>query len=230
LSSRLTQVQAAVRAGVSQSLWSRLERGLTVSVSLETLASCAAAVGTQLAAFLEAVPGAELPRDIEHLRRQQLVVTIARSGGWTARPERPIDPGARRSRSIDVELERATRRQIAVVEIIDLLTDGGEAMRGLADKVAAVRRDVGTGWSVSGLLILRSSSRNRALVAEFAILLAARFPASSASWLAALRDPSRPMPRGDGLAWSSVDGRRLFAARLSGVGAAPGATVRRRRA
>jgi transcriptional regulator with XRE-family HTH domain len=229
LSSRLTQDQAAVRAGVSQPMWSRLERGMTLSVSLETLASCAAAVDTQLAAFLEAVPGADLPRDIEHLRRQQLVVTIARSGGWTARPERPIDPGARRSRSIDVELERATRRQIAVVEVIDLLTDGGEAMRGLADKVAAVRRDVDVGWSVSGLLVLRSTSRNRALVGELAALLAARFPASSASWLVALRDPSRPMPKSDGLVWSSVDGRRLFAVRLGG-GAASGATVRRRRA
>jgi len=68
--------------------------------------------------------------------------------------------------------------------MIDLLTDGGDAMRGLADKVAAVRRTVDTGWSVSGLLILRSTSRNRALAGEFAALLAARFPASSASWLA----------------------------------------------
>jgi hypothetical protein len=104
------------------------------SACLETLASCAAAVHTQLAAFLEAAPGADLPRDVEHLRRQQLVVTFAESGGWTTRPERAIDPGASRSRSIDVELERAARRQIAVVEIVDLLTDGGEAMRGLADK------------------------------------------------------------------------------------------------
>ena len=184
------------------------------SVSLETLASCAAAVGTQLAAFLEAVPGADLPRDIEHLRRQQLVVTMARSGGWTARPEHPIDPAARRSRSIDVELERAVRRQIAIVEIVDLLTDGGDAMRGLADKVAAVRRHVDTSWTVSGLLILRSTSRNRALVRELAELLAARFPASSTAWLAALRDPARPMPKADGLVWSSLDGRRLFAVRL----------------
>lgn len=214
LSSRITQVEAAHRAGVSQPFWSRLERGAARSPSLETLASCAAAVDTQLAAFLEAVPGADLPRDIEHLRRQQLTVAIARGGGWTARPERPIDPHARRSRSIDVELERAVRREVAVVEIIDLLTDGGDAMRGLADKVAAVRRDVENGWTVAGLLILRSTTRNRALVGEFADLLIARFPASSGAWLAALRDPARPMPKADGLVWSSVDGRRLFAVRL----------------
>jgi transcriptional regulator with XRE-family HTH domain len=211
---RLTQVQAADRAGVSQGYWRVLERGGGGVASLETLAACAAAVDTQLAAFLEAVPGADLPRDMEHLRRQQLVIAIARDGGWTARPERPIDPGARRSRSIDVELERAARREIAVVEIVDLLTDGGEAMRGLADKVSAVRREVGASWNVSGLLILRSTARNRNVIREFAELFAARFPASSPAWLAALGNPERRMPSEDGLGWSSVDGTRLLASRL----------------
>jgi transcriptional regulator with XRE-family HTH domain len=212
---RLTQAQAAARAGISQPFWSRLERGGAVSASLETVASCAVAVETQLAAFLEAIPGADLPRDMEHMRRQQLVIAIARDGGWSARPEHPIDPGARRSRSIDVELERTSRREVAVVEVIDLLTDGGDAMRGLADKVAAVRRDIGSRWTVSGLLVLRSTSRNRGLVRDFGDLFAARFPAGSSAWLAALRDPARPMPGGDGLVWSSVDGDRLFAARVN---------------
>lgn len=212
---RLTQAEASDRAGVSQPFWSRLERGGAGTASLETLAACAAAVDTQLAAFLEAVPGADLPRDMEHLRRQQLVIAIARGGGWIAQPERPIDPGARRSRSIDVELERTSRREIAVVEIVDLLADGGDTMRGLADKVAAIRRQVGPGWNVSGMLVLRSTSRNRGLVQEFADLFAARFPASSAGWLASLRDPTRPMPSSDGMAWTSVRGDRLFPSRAA---------------
>jgi transcriptional regulator with XRE-family HTH domain len=216
----VTQAQAADRAGVSQPFWSRLERGGAAHASLETLATCAAAVGTELAAFLQATPGADLPRDIEHLRRQQLVVALAVGGGWTARPERAIDPAARRSRSIDVELERAARREIAVVEIVDLLADGGDAMRGLADKEAAVRRDVGPGWSVAGLLVLRSTTRNRATVRELGDLLAARFPARSAAWLASLRDRSRPMPRADGLLWASSDGAHMFAARLPYAGQA----------
>lgn len=212
--SGLRQVDAADRAGVSQAFWSLLERGGATAATLETLAACAAAVGTQLAAFLEGTPGADLPRDLEHLRRQQLIVAVAAGGGWIARPERPIDPAARRSRSIDVELERPSKQEIAVVEIEDLLADGGDVMRGLADKVAAVRRDVGSEWTVSGLLVLRATSRNRGLVREFADLFAARFPASSPAWLAALRDPLRPMPATDGLAWSSVDGNRLFAAKM----------------
>ena len=210
----LRQLDAAERAGVSQAFWSLLERGGGGTASLETLASCAAAVSTQLAAFVEAVPGATLPRDIEHLRRQQLVIASAAVGGWSATPERAIDPAAGRSRSIDVQLQRPARHEIAVVEIEDLLADGGQAMRGLEDKVAAVRRGVGPDWSVRGLLILRSTNRNRTLVRELRDLFATRFPASSEGWLAALRDPVRPMPRSDGLVWSSLDGRRLFAVRL----------------
>jgi transcriptional regulator with XRE-family HTH domain len=212
---RLTQAQAADRAGISQGYWSFLERGGGGVASLETLASCATAVDAQLAAFLETAPGADLPRDIEHLRSQQLIVALARGGGWMARPERPVDPLARRSRSIDVELERAARREIAVIEVVDLLSDGGDAMRGLADKVAAVRREVGPGWTVAGLLVLRSTTRNRSTVRELRDLFAARFPARSSAWLGCLDDPTRPMPAGDGLAWSTVNGDRLYAARLN---------------
>ena len=45
------------------------------------------AVGHQLAAFLELTPGATPPRDVEHLRRQQLVIDTATAGGWRAVPE-----------------------------------------------------------------------------------------------------------------------------------------------
>jgi transcriptional regulator with XRE-family HTH domain len=208
---RLTQAQAAERAGVSQPFWSRLERGLTTAVSIETLASCAAAVGVQLAAFLEARPGADLPRDIELLRRQELVVAVARPGGWRARPEFRIDPTAAWSRSIDVLLDRPIRSELAVVEVVDLLADGGSAMRGLADKVAAVRRSSPPDAHVAGLLVLRATSRNRATMNELAALFESRFPGSSASWLRALTSPDAPMPAEDGVLWSSVSGNRLMA-------------------
>jgi transcriptional regulator with XRE-family HTH domain len=213
LASRLTQAEAARRAGVSQSFWSRLERGQSVSVSIETLASCAGAVGVQLAAFIEARPGADLPRDIEHLRRQELVITIARAGGWSAQPEAAIDPAADRSRSIDVLLSRSRGSELAVVEVVDLLMDAGAALRGLADKVSAIRRSSPPDARVAGLLILRATARNRATMAELSRLFANRFPASSSAWLRALTDPGAPMPAADGVAWSSVDGRRLLSVR-----------------
>jgi hypothetical protein len=73
------------------------------------------------------------------------VIVLAAEGGWQAMPERPIDPSASRSRSVDVLLERVVAREIAVVEIADLITDAGATFRGHADKVNALRREAGPG-------------------------------------------------------------------------------------
>jgi transcriptional regulator with XRE-family HTH domain len=213
----LTQAQAADRAGVSQTFWSALERGLAATASLETLAACAVAVETELAAFIQARPGADLPRDIAHLRGQEAIVRVARAGGWTAKVEVAVDPDARRSRSIDVVLARPTFREVAVVELVDLVADGGDAMRGLTDKVNALRR-ANPGARVAGLLALRATRRNRALVADLASVVEARFPASSRSWIAALTTPDRRMPVADGLVWTRVDGSALFAVGRRSVG------------
>lgn len=208
------QREIAGRAGISQSFYSRIERGFGSHVSLETLAACAIACDTQLAAFLEALPGASLPHDIEHVRRQQAVIALAVHGGWHAMPERPIDPDARRSRSIDVMLERTARREVTVVEIVDLITDAGATFRGHSDKVHAMRREAGPNWEVAGLLVVRGTRRNRDLVQALRNVIVARYPARSVAWLAALQDPNRPMPRADGLVWTGARNPDLRPARL----------------
>jgi len=208
------QVDVATRAGVSQSYWSRLERGAAGPAEVETLAACGAAVGLRLAAFFEQRPGADLPRDIAHLRNQRLVVGVSAGGGWRAMPEATLPDDGPRPRSIDVLLTREVRREAAVVEIWDLLVDGGDAMRRLEAKVAATRERLGPEWHVEGLFLLRQTHRSRALVRELAPLFAARYPASSAAWVAALLDPARAMPAASGFAWTSVGGDRLIAARL----------------
>lgn len=216
----MTQAQAAERAGVSQGFWSRLERGGGTVASLETLTAAAAAVHAELAAFLQAQPGTDLPRDIEHLRRQELVIRLAAPGGWHARAERPIDPDASRSRSIDVYLAREGDREVAVVEVVDLITDFGDVFRGLEDKVASVRRehaarhDGGPPARVAGLLVIRGTTRNRALIASLSLMFASRFPTPGRQWLGALSNLDIKMPVADGFVWSSVQGDRLFAARL----------------
>ncbi|HEY8437902.1 MAG TPA: helix-turn-helix transcriptional regulator [Candidatus Limnocylindrales bacterium] len=217
----MTQAAASDRAGISQGFWSALEHGRGSAASLETLAACAAAVGTQLAAFVEATPGADLPRDIAHLRGQAAILRFAAPGGWIGSPEADIDVRSRRSRAIDVRLDRRDGREIAVVELVDLLADGGDALRGLSDKVRAVRH-ANPRAAVSGLLALRATARNRALAAELSSLLEARFPAPSAAWIAALTRPGAPVPSTDGFVWARTDGSALFAARRrAGVAVAP---------
>jgi hypothetical protein len=206
---------------VSQPEISRLEVGKGSTASIETWCSVAAASGSQLAAFLEDVPAATRPRDYEHLRRQQLMVEFAVRGGWHATVEHGLDPARERPRSIDVRLDRDRTRETAVVEIWDWFDDVGAAWRGLDAKVEAVRRDhaarelLGSKrWRVSGLIVVRATSRNRALVREFAALFRARFPASGRQWLGAVRSRSVPMPGAAGLIWTDVRGTRLYEARL----------------
>lgn len=207
----LRQVDIAERAGISQSFYSRLERGASTSASLETLAASAEAVGHQLAAFLELAPGAMPPRDVEHLRRQRLVIDVATGGGWHAVPEATLAGDGPRPRSIDVRLDRPRSREIAVVEIVNFVADVGDSMRNLEAKVLAVARQE-PGAIVGGLLLLRRTRRNRQIVADLRSLFAARYPGSSAAWLRALADREAPMPTDAGLAWTSSRGDRLVAA------------------
>lgn len=139
---------------------------------------------------------------------------VAAPGGWTGLPEANLGGGGPWSRSIDVLLGRPARREAAVAEVWDLITDGGQAMRGLDAKVDTLRSPLSDGWRVRGLRVVRGTQRNRRLVAELAALFSAKYPARSAAWLRALGDPGAPMPAEDGLLWTDVAGTRLIAARL----------------
>lgn len=181
-----TQAACAHDARISQARWSNLERGLGSRAPLETWAVVASTVGMELAAFLDRSSGADLPRDIEHLRRQSAITARAALGGWLVAPEAPV-VSATPGRVIDLLLEREEQREAAIIEVWDWLADVGAAFRSLDEKVAAVRRER-AGWTVAGAWVLRGTRRNRDLVRELAPLFAARFPASGGAWLQALDD------------------------------------------
>ncbi len=189
LRSGRTQCQCSEAVQISQPRWSGLERGQGASATLETWAVAAAAVGQELAAFLDQALGADLPRDIEHLRCQSGLVERAVRGGWAVAPEMPVVAGEA-GRVIDALLTRTVAREAAVFEVWNLLLDIGAAFRSFDEKLAAVRAQR-LGWTVSGAWILRGTRRNRSMVAELAPLFRARFPVAGAGWL--LR-PSRSAP------------------------------------
>jgi transcriptional regulator with XRE-family HTH domain len=213
----LPQREVAARAGVSQPEIAKLEGGRGSDTGIDTWAACGAAVGLQLAAFFEAAPGADAPRDIEHLKRQNLVIATAAGGGWRAEPESALAGDGPRPRSIDVLLTRAARREAAVVEVWDLVLDGGQVMRSLEAKVLATRERLGPEWQVEGLLVVRGTQRNRRLIGGLSALFTARYPASSRAWLRALGERGVPMPDGGGLAWTDVKGEHLLPSRLRGA-------------
>jgi transcriptional regulator with XRE-family HTH domain len=214
LAAGLPQRVVAARAGVSQPEIAKLEGGRGSDTGIDTWAACGAAVGLQLAAFFEVTPGADVPRDIEHLKRQNLVIATSAIGGWHAEPEAAIPGDGPRPRSIDVLLTRAARREAAVVEVWDLVLDGGQVMRSLEAKVLATRERLGADWHVEGLLIVRGTQRNRRLIGGLKALFVARYPASSHAWLRAFRDGSAGMPDAAGLVWTDVTGESLLPARL----------------
>ena len=215
----LSQARVAELSGISQGHVSHLERGQGRAASIEMWAMVAAAVGEQLVGFLERAPGAEVPRDIEHLRRQSALIAIAAPGGWRALPELRLDQDARWSRSIDVALVRRATAEAVVAEIWNWFEDVGGALRGLDGKVAALRDqlDPSVEWTVHGLFIVRDTRRNRQLLTELGPMFAARFPGNARAWLRALTDPAERLPQGDGLLlWSDRAGTTLKASRLRG--------------
>lgn len=212
----LSQRAVAARCGVSQQRISELERGRGERATLGTWSTVAAGVGEQLVGFIEKQSGANLPRDIEHARRQALVIEIARDGGRVAAPEACLVTHPDRPRSIDVLLRRREREETAVVEVWNLLLDVGAALRGLDEKIAGVGSDAGD-HRVAGLWVVRSTSRNRSVFAQPAPMIEPRFPADPRAWLRALRDPGAPMPVDPGILWTDNSGTRLFAGRSFGA-------------
>lgn len=217
----LTQAEIGRRSGFSQVHVSRLEHGAGADSSLETWSRVAAAVGEQLVAYLEHAPGSDLPRDIEHLRRQSAIVAISAKGGWLALPELALDPTSRRSRSIDVALVRQSTRESVVVEIWDWFDDVGAGLRSLDGKVAALAarlaretRTVEVGWKVGALYVVRDTRRNRRLVVELRGLFSARFQGSSNAWFRALVNPRQELPGGAGFLWSDRTGTTLRPSRF----------------
>lgn len=218
---KLTQSEVAARAGLTQTSISLLERGRGTGAGLETWSVVAVALGEQLAAFLEHASGADQPRDIEHIRRQSALITIASRGSWQGLPEFAVDPGSPRSRSIDVALIRPATREAIVAEIWDWFDDVGAGLRSLDGKVTALQLRLAHGpnpgagsWVVRSLYVVRSTKRNHELLNKLGPVFAARFGGSSHAWLSALTDPEQRLPPGDGLLWSDRAAATLRPSRL----------------
>lgn len=225
LKAKLSQRQAAEKAGVSQPTWSKLERKRDASFTIGTWDRAAFAVGTALNAYLPEASAADQPRDAVHLKAQELVLSTSKPGGWHGLPEERFDADARTSRFADVFLERQQPSdqadEVALMEVIDWFDDVGQPMRNWQRRLDGVERYALAHITdedkplprVSGCWIVRATRRNRELVAQHQNLFATRFPGSGRAWLAALTDPAKSIPDQPALLWISVSGDRLFPAR-----------------
>jgi hypothetical protein len=125
---------------------------------------------------------------------------VGRAGSW---------------RATDVALRNDQRRWLLIVECWNTIGDVGAAWRGTSRKLADGEEYAAGRWGevphlVAACWVVRATVRNRALVARYPALFAARFPGSSRAWVQALTTGTEP-PRETGLVWCNASATRLYA-------------------
>ncbi len=187
-----------------------MERGDGASLALREWVALGIAVGRPLAIRLQRDVAAE-PADAGHLGLQELVLRLGRAAGFSTRFELPTASG---SYSTDVALRDERHERLVLVECWNTIGDIGASVRASDRKralaeahavtTAAPRYVVATCW------VVRATHVNRALVARYPHVFLARFPGSSARWLATLARGDAPASA-PGLVWADVAATRLFA-------------------
>jgi len=214
----LTQQRLGRRTGLSRMAISRAERGHGGGLTLDAWQRIGLALGMPMQVNLQRDPGEE-PADAGHLGMQELVLRLGRVAGYRGLVELPTKPDEP-WRSIDVALVDDHRRRMIVAECWNSIGDVGAAARTSARKQAEAGALAAARWgegpAMTGVVwVVRATARNRALVARYPEVFAARFPGSSAGWVRALNEGVDP-PSEPGLVWASVDGTRLWAWRRKG--------------
>ncbi|MFI5226588.1 MAG: helix-turn-helix transcriptional regulator [Candidatus Limnocylindrales bacterium] len=210
---RATQAELGDRVGLARSTISAIERGFGGSHTMDTWQRIAVALDLPLRVDLGRDRLAETA-DAGHLAIQELVLRLGRSAGYASSfelPSRPADP----ARSTDVGLRDDRRRLMILVECWNTIGDIGAAARSTSRKLAEAEElsTVAGGerpLTVRGVWVVRASARNRALVARYPEVFAARFPGSSARWVAAVSRGAEP-PEEPAIVWCDVAATRIFA-------------------
>jgi len=214
---RLTQAHLGGRTGLSRMAISRAERGFGGGLTLDAWQRIGIALGMPVVVTFRRDHLAET-RDGPHLAMQELALRLGHAAGYTGTfelPTKPLEP----ARSIDVGLLDDRHRRVIIDECWNTFGDVGAAARSSDRKVAEAEAFATARWGeeahqVALVWTVRATAANRALVARYPAVFAARFPGSSAGWVAALTTGATP-PKEAGLVWCDAATTRLFAWRRS---------------
>lgn len=192
------QLDLALRARVSRSEISRVERGLGGGVTLTTLARIAAALDARLDMTLR-WHGEGLDRllDSAHARLVEQVVAILAPTAWELVVEASFSIGGERG-SIDVFARHRASGILLVVEVKSVVPDNQAMLHALDRNVRlAPRIAFERGWVPNGpvgrLLVIAEGTTTRRRVAALGATFARVLPARGAEVRAWLRDPSGPI-------------------------------------
>lgn len=207
-----TRIELAQRAGLGRMVVSRIERGIA-NPDLEGLQRLAVALDRPLTVDFGGRDPQASVNDAGHLGIQELILRLGAAVGAAGTfelPTRPAEPW----RSADIGLLFDRERRLVHAECWNTIGDVGAAARATNRKRAELHDLAIARWGaaarVDQVWVVRATARNRALVARYPAVFAARFPASSRRWVAALTTGVAP-PDAPGLVWCDVGATRLHA-------------------
>lgn len=193
------QRDLAAAASVSQTLVTRVERGLGGSVPLAKVERIAIAVGAAVDLRLR-FNGEELDRllDAAHAGLVEIVAGLLRDWGWTVVVEATFSIRGERG-SIDILAWHPALRIVLVVEIKSVIPDV-QATLAPFDRKVRLAREVAQerGWDaavVASVLVVAEDRTSRRRVDAHSAIFSQAFPQRSSAvrrWLAA-PEPSMPL-------------------------------------
>ncbi len=172
------------RAGISQSVFSRAERGEIADLKIETLGRIAAALGATLVIDLRYQGGlADRLVDRAHAALVDLTVGVLRSAGWLVEVEFSFNVFGDRG-SVDVLGWHAASRTLLIVEVKSRFTDLQAMLLSLGRKLRVipdlVRRQ--HGWdavAVGRIVVASGTAANRSVVERHPSIFAVSLPATA---------------------------------------------------
>jgi transcriptional regulator with XRE-family HTH domain len=188
------QADLSARAGVSEAVLSRIERGRLTEVSLEALEKVAAALDIQLT-ILARWRGGDLDRmlNARHANlAERAIAWLTSLGPWVVRPE--VTFAFDRERGIvDLLAWWPDRRALIVIELKTDIVDVGELIGTFRRKLRLARRIASEqGWQpdvIGACLLIDEGRTNRRRVADHALTLRAFLPDDGRRLRVWLRDP-----------------------------------------
>lgn len=188
-----TQAEVAQRAGLSQSVYSRAERGELKGMTLGTLDRIASALGATLALELRYQGGlGDRLVDAAHAALVDFVAGFLLRRGWQVELEFSFNLFGDRG-SVDILAWHTATRTLLIIEVKSRFTDLQRMLVSLSRKVrvvpGAVRDELG--WrpdNVARLVVAYGTAENRAIVERHAAIFDTSFPARAIEirrWLAA---------------------------------------------
>lgn len=195
---RWRQLDVGMRAGVSRSVISAIERGEVAPIQVATLLAVATALDARLDLILR-WHGEGLDRllDAAHARLVESAVLLLRLAGWEVRVEVSFAIGGERG-SIDILAFHVPSGTLLVIEVKSVVPDVQGVLHGIDRKArlaARVARE--QGWivraPVARLLVLPSTSTSRRRVAAMAATFDTALPHRGSTVRRWIRNPVGPL-------------------------------------